>query len=338
MKRIITLFTVATCIGVIAICSAAKPLSTAVMEKYSTGTLEGRTLSDLYARYLGVGNRTIIGKYINIDFQRNFEAMWQKKNLRCNSTVVKQASQKLINEYSQHATFTSFNEYKNHVTVVVNELKRNINWGVVKNKTNLSQKDVDLVKAITVSFNGQDMTAYILTELMPSSDGALNVKMLDFILRNAGKEYIEGIPALYDQKTSFGPYQFTEYAVYATPREKRGASVVNEAVSANEKIPGSVIRLRGDDHHRAAFLFAIYNLCEMVKALNGTEKKVLESYWKRNKDDLFFYCATAHHNPAAARKAARTWLDHKMRYSFERSCNRRIVGYAEKTRKNLAAM
>lgn len=337
MKKIKTFYIIALCSSTISIFVAAKS-APSIKRTYATGKLEGKTLSDLYARYLGVSNKTKIGNRITIDFQKNFSNMWQKKNARCGSAVVKQASEKLVYEYDKSSTPISFSEYKDHTGNVVEVLKKGINWTKVKNIMRLSQKDAELVRDISLSFNGKDMTAYILAELMPSADGKLNVAMLDFILRNAGKEYIEGIPALYDSKTSFGPYQFTEYAVFSVRKDIRGASVINQAVTANQKIPGSVIRLRGDDHHRAAYLFAVYNLALMVKALNAHEKQELRKSWKKNRDDLFFYCATAHHSPVDARRAAKLWLDNDAKYSFEKSCNWHIASYAKKTRRNLAAI
>lgn len=305
---------------------------------YSMGKLQGRTLSGLYSRYLGTKEKTTIDKNLTIDFQKTFMDLWVHKKRRCSSPVVSLACKQQITEYKKKQTHTSFMAYQSHIIVVIEKLKKNINWKNLKNNLKLSQSDADLVKKISLSFNGKDMTAYIMTELMPSSDGKLNVLMLDFLLRNAGKEYVEGIPALYDDKVSFGPYQFTEYAVFCTSSENRGASVINQSVRKDLKIPGSVIHLRGDYHHRAAYLFAVYNITLMIKSLDEKQKKVLNQSWRKNRDDLFLYCAVAHHNPAAARRAARKWLDNYAVAPFESSCRNRIVGYAEKTRKNLAAM
>ena len=159
---------------------------------------------------------------------------------------------------------------------------------------------------------------------------------MDFLLQYAGVEYIEDIPAMYDAKTSFGPYQFTEFALFDCGNQKRGASIANQAVTSGQKIPGSVIKLRGDDHYKAAYLFAVHNICLMVKKLNKKELQTLKNVWGNNRDDLFVFCATAHHLPGDAIKAARKWLDNKAKASFETSCNKRILPYAQKTRQNMA--
>lgn len=264
--------------------------------------------------------------------------MWDCKQDHCSSTVVAQAGQQLVAEYRKGHTSTTFVAYVGRLSLVVANLRKAINWKTVGSATNLSKTDVALVKSIASSFNGKDMAAYAMAELMPSADGRLNVTVMDFLLRNAGREYVEGIPAMHDGKTSFGPYQFTENAVYDTPKGCRGASKINQALPLSQRIPGSVIFLRGDDHHRAAYLFAIYNLCTLVRNLNATEKKTLQLKWSANKDDLFLYCATAHHNPSRAFVAARKWLDNKAKFPYEKSCSLRISGYAVKTRNNLAAM
>ncbi len=326
-------------LGIVFLVHAQKQTTTKKVDnKYPSGKLEGHKLSNLYADYLGLKDPTTIKDTITTNFQKNFANMWECKKDNCTSNVVTKAGEQLVAEYKTKRTYTTFTKYTAQISTVVINLKKSINWTKVAKATNISTTDAQLVKSICGSFTGKDMVAYAMTELMPSADGHLNIAMMDFLLRNAGREYVEGIPAMHDGKTSFGPYQFTEYAVFDTPKEDRGASVINTAVASGQKIPGSVIKLRGNDHHRAAYLFSVYNVCVLVKSLNTTQKKTLKLNWSANKDDLFYYCATAHHNPAAARKAAKIWLDNKVKHPFENSCGKRIAYYAKKTRKNLKAM
>lgn len=305
-------------------------------QTYATGQLQGSTLSDLYADYLGIKPGTTLGKTLTTDFEKNLTHMWEKKDQQSNSVVVSQAKNILLTHYQNSRTFTTFGDYENHVSTVIAAVYKSINWNDVGSRMHLRQEDISIVKNIATSFNGRYMLAYLMTELMPSKDGALNKSLLDFLLRNAGKEYIESIPALFDDRASFGPYQFTSYAIYSTTTETRGASIINVAIKNNtQKIPGSVIMLRGDDHHRAAYLFIIYNLCELIKTLSAKEKVTLANCWKKKKDDVFLYCATAHHSPVYARKSARRWLDHGAKSSYEKSCSKNILAYAQKTRNNL---
>jgi hypothetical protein len=300
-----------------------------------------RRLGDLYAKYLGVPSGQIIEKTITTSFVENLDAMWQVKIQRSRSSVVKKTGGELVDEYSLGAASYSFANYSSQLDDVITDVRKSINWDKVSTLAHLTKKETNLVRQITESFDGKDMVSYAMTELFPSNDGELNVEVMDFLLRNAGKEYIESIPAMYDRKTSFGPYQFTEYALYsnAETKEKRGASIINEAITENsQKIPGSVALLRGDDHHRAAYLFAIYNMCTLVRNLNKKEFVTLSQKWKSNKDDLFIFCATAHHLPGAAVRAGRNWLSNGAKYKYEKSCGKSIMQYAVKTRNNLDAI
>ncbi len=305
----------------------------------STGELEGRKCANLYATYIDVTPGTVIGDSLSFDASKVLTRLWTKKIEISPSRVVKETGETLLEEYNNKQTKVSFREYSNHITDVVNELQKDIDWDILKEEMNLSEEKASLAKSITETFDGKDMVAYIMTELMPSADGVFNRNMLDFMLTNGGIEYVGSIPAMGDEKTSFGPYQFTEYALFHTPKEKRGASVINTAVKHDvNKIPGSVSKLRGDAHHKAAYLFAVYNICMLVKGLDKKQMVTLKSVWKANKDDLFIYCATAHHLPAVARRAAKNWLDNKAAKPFENSCKPSILSYAKKTRANLKAL
>lgn len=310
------------------------------LKTYATGKLEGKKFAknSLYARYLGIQDTSRLGKYLKIDFQKNFEKMWECKSNKCSSAVVDEVGSILVKEYFKQFTPVTCKQYCNHITKVVNTLESATDWKTIQKDFKFSKSDIALVKAMAASFDGRDMAAYILTELMSSNNGTLNVTLLDFLLINAGREYVEGIPALGDKKSSFGPYQFTSFAVFQTKEMVRGASLINHAIRKDQKIPGSVNRLRGDDHHRAAFLFVICNLCTLVKNLTPKQKKTLSREWVKNKDDIFLYCATAHHHPASALEAARYWIDNQAKQSFENSCNAMIREYAVKTRNNLKAL
>ncbi len=304
---------------------------------YQTGKLEGKRFSDLYARYLGIKDGTRLGKVLTTDFKKNFSDMWSRKAERSHSKVVDAARDELVSKYEKSATYTTFEEYTDHLSGLVTDVQENLSWKIIVKEMKMKNSEINLAKKISLSISGKDIVAYIMTELMPSANGSLNRTFLDFLLRNAGQEYIEGIPALSDRKCSFGCYQFTEYAVFSNKKESRGASVINLALPKEKRIPGSVIYLRGSDHHKAAYLFAVYNICCLIRKLNQKEMAILESKWKSNKDELFLYCATAHHNPGRARDAARLWLKHGAFHPFEQSCSPRILYYAIKTRANLAA-
>lgn len=304
----------------------------------SSGCLEGHACSDLYAMYLGIRPKSTIKDSIFINPYQVLGKMWDKKVKKSPSPVVRETRKKLLLDYTA-TNQCSFDSYTKRITEVVSEVREDIDWEILRKSMRMSDRESYLARDIVSAFDGRDMTAYIMTELMPSADGQFNRQVLNVMLMTGGSEFVERIPAIGDRKTSFGPYQFTEYALFHTPKEMRGASVVNAAIkNERSKIPGSVSKLRGDDHHRAAYMFAVYNVCHLVKILNKRQFTTLERRWKSNQDDLFIYCATAHHAPAHARTAAKKWLRADVKYPFEHSCGKSILGYAIKTRANLRAI
>lgn len=337
-----SVFILLVCLTAFVSCGNKKQPSKVVSTQEVTcpsGYLEGRSCSNLYATYLGIKPGSVIGSSVTLEPYSILNDMWAKKVKMSPSPVVKNTSDSLLSEYADKRTISSFGDYTDHVDGIVKSLKSSIDWNVVKKDMHLTQQEVNLAKQIMNSFKGEDMVAYVLTELMPSADGKFNREVLNIMLKTGGIEYVANIPAMGDKKTSFGPYQFTEYALFHTQKEMRGASIINCAVSDDaNKIPGSVAKLRGDDHHRAAYLFATYNICLLVKGLNKKQFAMLQKVWKSNKDDLFIYCATAHHLPGVARTSAKRWIHNQAKKPFEDSCGRRILQYAKKTRANLSVV
>ncbi|MBR9690547.1 hypothetical protein GOV08_02570 [Candidatus Woesearchaeota archaeon] len=314
------------------------------LTKYSHKNIEplwGLKVSDLNAKILGVEDNTVIGKELNTDFEKNLEKLWQEKLRKSKGNGgVSEIINNQVKSYSQKdATHMTIEQYINEIDVVVNDINDNLDWNKAGELRGLSsQRKRSLVENISKSFDGTDILAYGLTELMPTKNGMINKAVLDTLLRKAGREYIELIPALHDKKTSFGPFQFTEYAIFHAD-EIRGASIINQALPEEYRIPGSVINLKGNDHFKAAQLFAINNISYLVENLNERELSVLEEVWKEKKSDLVEYIATAHHLPVVAKNTAKRWLQNNAEYPFwQSSSNKACIDYAFKTRSNRKAL
>ncbi|MBQ5945256.1 hypothetical protein IJL65_02410 [bacterium] len=57
-----------------------------------------------------------------------------------------------------------------------------------------------------------------MTELCENKEnGEFNKQIFDLLLQNSGVNYLSKVPAIYDNKTSYGLYQFTEYALHDVP-------------------------------------------------------------------------------------------------------------------------
>jgi hypothetical protein len=314
--------------------------SFAVQKKYQTRSLAGKKLGDLFAVYTGISGEVPEEVYIN--FSRNLDAMWaRKRKVARENLSVKLVGSELAREYrNKNAYNMTIGDYERHLNAVVVAMRKDINWEKVAVIEGLDRREVNLVRKIVGSLNGRDLVAYSLTELMPGSDGDLNVAVFDFLLRNGGRRYVESIPAMFDRKVSFGPYQFTEYAWYENKGERRGGSRLNSALV--HPLPhGSVGRIRSDEHHIVALLLLVDNLSWIINRLDGKEFGVLERIWQSRHDDIVELVATAHHCPHGKHGAmgtARRWLDHGAKKSYWVSCNRKLSRYARNTAANLAAL
>ncbi len=303
---------------------------------YKTGRLAGQKFSSLYTTYTGI--KGIVPAEVQIDFEYRLQEMWKQKNRKARGgKVVVNTGRKLRIEYSKGKNLENFQEYLKSVEDVVNDLKNAIDYATLGKIKHLAKEERGLVEEISRSITGKDVMAYCLTELMPTDRGALNKEVMDFLLKNAGSKFIESIPALGDAKTSFGPYQFTEFALYNTKMEKRGASIVNQALPQNKRIPGSVAKLRGMAHHKAAYLFVVNNIADLVHSVSWEQFSKLDQRYK-NKNDLIAFVATSHHAPGSARGFAKNWLSSKEYKPYSEFCKGHFVGYAKKTKSNLAAL
>ena len=316
--------------------SSAKPTIGSVI--YQTGPLAGRKAGDLYAAYLGYSG-TVIPTELEINWVKQLDTLWTRKSGRRGVTpVAKQAHQSLVAEYaSLNPGRTSLESYQKIAGTHAKTICAELDWSHVQRMYRLDDRKGALLKRVSCNMGGRVMLAYAMAELLPSANGDLNRDYLDFLLRHGGRRYVESLPALHDDITSFGPLQFTHYAVYDAD-ERRGASKVNAALPTRLRIPGSTLKLRGDDHLKAAYLFAVSNLADGIRGLNSTQLRTFDRVAGPRGVDVAQYIATAHNKPAVARKSLRRWLDNGAQSSYLISCPRVSRLYATKTLNNYQAL
>jgi hypothetical protein len=317
-----------------------------------TGALAGRNLGDLYALYTGISGR-VPQKVSGIDFSVQLEKMfarkvsWMRRHKKSNPVVQQYHDERFPVYASNKPTLMTLDTYLDIVGRSMDDVKQNIDCNKIGELYKLSKEKTDLVCAMGMSLTKNDVVAYGLTELMPAADGELNKAVLDHMLRNGGQEYVDNIPAQSDAKTSFGLYQFTEFALYNANGEVRGASKANLALPQGKRIPGSMIFLKGEDHHKAAYLFAWHNLARLAQNLDRAEFNTLATKWADKKVDIVEYIATAHHAPGGytsrhgyigAIGAAKRWLDNDAKLEFSVSCKGDLPWYAQKTKANMKAL
>lgn len=313
--------------------------------QYPTGNLAGNDVGGLYARY--IEHDGVIPDTLTIDYANNLEKLWDYKVRESDNSVVRRTRNLLLQEYRKgDPGRMSLQGYQKIATKLSRQLHKEIDWQEVGSlrlynyqRDAINQRKLNLLRSIASSIEGRSLLAYALTELMPTANGSLNRDFLDFLLRTAGRNFIESIPAIHDSKTSFGPFQFTDNALYDLgPNQKRGASVVNEALPSHEQVPGSVIKLRGNDHLKAAWLNAVNNLALFIRYLNDEQMATLEDNWRTDKLAIVQLIANAHHGPPATRQDGELWLDNGARKPFVVSTAGRFIDYAEKTRANYQAL
>jgi uncharacterized protein YoxC len=302
-----------------------------------TGEIEGYKLASLFSLYTGIEGQ--VEKELTINFYDNLKKMWDMKNNRKSCSIIKELSKNLMEDYNKKQTLMSIDDYLEEISHSIKNVNENIDWDLVGKMRRLTPQKTKILKKIAGSLTKEHIFSYSLTEIMPSNEGVKNIAVYDFLLKNAGREFIESIPALYDNLPSFGPYQFTPFAVYDDGKERRGASIPNQALPEEIKIPNDVTELRGNDHHKAAVLFAIVNIADALRGINNTSKlNNLEKKYNTHMDDIVEYIATAHHRPSNARKAFQRWVNNDLKKSYIVSCDKMISGYAKKTAYNLVVL
>lgn len=301
-----------------------------------TGDLAGRKFAPkgLYAVWTGLSGT--IPARAQVDFHRLLKQAWEAKCNRNHCTDVARDAVRLAPaRYPEKPTRISLKEYLHSVDQEVNRVYQDTNWDQAGIEYRLSRQERETLKVLMRSVRAQELVAYSLTELMPDPhDGHLNVSVLRFLLRYAGREYVELLPAVNDKYTSFGPYQFTSFAIFNNGKEVRGASRANQVLKRGG-IPGSVFYLKGPEHHRAAWLFAFDNLAAIVRDSTSQELVALRHLTERP-IELAATIACAHHAPSLCRRAVASWIQEGARGEF--SPRGRVAGYIKKTRTNYRSL
>lgn len=194
----------------------------------------------------------------------------------------------------------SLQEFINKTNKVVEntrELTQDYDWELTWNKK-------ELFDTIRGDITWECIAAYAMTELCENKENwEFNKELFDLMLRNYWANFLAKIPAIYDWKTSYWLYQFTEHALHDTPWDVRWASIVNKVIPEKDRIPWSVIDLISwQEQTMAAYMFAIQNLSTAVKKLTDQQAKDLLSYRRSNKekfrDNMTQLIAMCHHRPA----------------------------------------
>jgi hypothetical protein len=294
-----------------------------------------RKLGDLYSELTGVEG--VVPNWKDVNFTERLQLMWTRKLDRDNvSGATIDHAHTPLTRYVENPDKKSLKEFAAEAEQSVALIKKNLDKDGVCKEYKLTPQECAVWKAFLDQVRGIDLLAYGLTELMPSSEGELNVALLDILLRNAGATYLFTIPALHDRLLSLGLYQFTYYAVNG--HSGQGASRVNKHLPPHLRIPGSVVHLSGSDHHKAAYLFALDNFANLAKNISNREFTALKAALRKKPGDIVTYMAAAHHAPGLAMKSMKGWLANGAKKDLNAHLEGRLVPYGKKSDNNLAAL
>lgn len=199
----------------------------------------------------------------------------------------------------------------------------------------------ELFDAIRNNITWECIAAYAMTELCENKEnGEFNKQLFDLLLRNSWANYLSKVPAIYDNKTSYWLYQFTEYALHDIPWDVRWASLVNKVVPEEDKIPWSVIDLiNWQEQTKAAYMFAIQNLSTAVSKLTDQQAKDLLAYHRSNKvkfmDNMTQLIAMCHHMPVDASALKKR---HEAKYKNDINNYGRAKTYGKASKNNYEAL
>ncbi len=281
-------------------------------------------LGDLYTKYLGLSAGQVPPS-VTVSFEERMASMYhQKVNFkRCkkkdpsnctvaSDTVLSQAPE-ILQRYIKGDKMKM--DLKGFIAIADEKVaagKKAIDWkALCKSRAyRLNEEKCKLLQAIVKNLQGKDMIAYGMTELFPAVDGELNVRYLDVLLKSAGAQFLYHVPALGDRYASLGLYQFTFFALREDDEVVAGTNVVNTFVKdASQKIPGSVVSLTGNQHHTAAFYFAVHNIASAVSRTNKKQAETLTALHATHQDEMVILVACAHHAPGYTFPVFERWLD-----------------------------
>ena len=269
-----------------------------------------------------------------VDWNKNILNLWkQKLQVSGVSPATKQSAFKVSYSYtSRPAEVMTIAGHVNQLNVHLKDVKNSINWS--KLCDGLRVKECDSFKKASLSIDGNMLTAYSMTELMPYQIGRQNYEMMNLYMRYAGRNYLDAIPSLGDTYLSMGRYQFTSYALGHDKDGPRSANKIS-VYSDGYKIPQSVIALKGLSSDRAAYYFSVYNIASLFRSMSHDQIETYNKYCA-GKEPLTEYIATAHHNPKFAKRNMLKWIDGKCMNPLATYQTGDLKIYSKKTSVNYA--
>ena len=300
--------------------------------------LSGKKLGNLNARYIGFEGET--PSFARTSWKQNIYQMWRIKFKVAGITDEGQRGRwlKIADRYNDQTSRTTLSGFVSQIDAEANRVKQSLDFDRFCTTRHMDQGSCLLLRDIALQINGEHLAAYCMTELFPNRNGEVNVRFLNVILPNAGSEYLNSIPAQGDKLMSYGCYQFTSHALQHGKDGPQAASIVSQFVNDRSvQIPGSVMKLQGGAHDRAAFMLAVYNISEWIRLSTPSERNELRRLYPTHMGEVTQFMAVAHHLPNGKHGAiakVRAWVQGHGKKSLVAYLGPKLEIYANKTISN----
>lgn len=236
-------------------------------------------------------------------------SLWDKKmQIDGVSEAAKSAKDTIVEAYSRSdSTQMAINDHIEEVDDILPKVKESLDWGKICNDNKLSFIQCLAFANSASDIDGNMLTAYSMTELMPYRNGEQNYQLASIYFESAGRNFLDRVPSLGDTLLSMGRYQFTSLAVGVDKSGPRAANVI-ASYSLDFKIPDSVSKIQGIDSDVTAFYLATHNILSLIKNMSDDDVNTF-LHQCLNKSNLVQYIATAHHNPKWAKRRVVEWVN-----------------------------
>ncbi len=305
--------------------------------RIQTGALAGvRTRGSLLEHYFG--RYDSLPSEIVVDFGQQLRTMWDLKLRRYGRRPeLVQIADVVCEEYDLRTPRSaSVEEYAGEVQGMVEQMLHSFDWRLLGTEKRIDPVSLELVRAIAERISYKELFALCMTELLPMPTAKQNMQVLDLLLHAAGPDFLERIPALFDRYVSFGPYQFTKFALSETENRAVGASRMNAILPPDLRLPSRIELLRSIHHHVAAIAFMLENTCLLVA--QAKQRGLIERLWvavEERPEQVMAFLGAAHHAPQAACEAMLSWLQRSEGREFAQVVRSEPGAYAKRYARNL---
>ena len=272
---------------------------------------------------------------ITVNWGDNMEALWAHKLATTHPTdAAKTWASRIVYAYRHHRRDTkSIMVFINNADMSAKQMNRSIDYDGLCGKYHVHS--CTRYKQVMGRINGPMLVSYGMTENSAGTNGNLNYSILDTLLRNAGENYVHSIPSQGDPLLSTGFYQFTSQAIRRDDSGKLGGVNTIDAFS-HVHTSDSVITLKSNAAHNAAFELAAYNLMVTMRNMNDHDAGLLAT--KCSAEGLTQLVAISHHAPTGGWNAGKAWVHGGCSKPLSAYLHGDLKTYALKTASNMHAI